>query len=107
MSMFDYNTTRETKFKVGDWVRNKIDINEKQMVFGTREASNEEFEFLYFSNNKMGLLQDYELWQPEEGEFVVRKFGNTSFIVGKFGTEGFTKDCEPFIGELPSFIKER
>lgn len=62
-------------------------------------------------------LSDVELWQPREGEWVnVSSNKNDFFTVHKWTNElkeALTKDnifgwkYEPFIGELPSFLKEQ
>ena len=69
-------------------------------------------------------LSDVELWQPKEGEWCWEKDYGLSLVISNdengincivcfcltsvFGKEFTTtlKDCEPFIGELPSFLKE-
>ena len=101
-------------FKVNDWVRLKysyayekpnkiIEIYKNTVLLDTN---------LYPSSDNIWYTKDITPWQPKEGEFVIPKI-----IKGKAGTyiSGFevcmwTNDdvyeCELFIGELPSFLRE-
>ena len=103
------------KFKIGDWVyyRNelignveKVDKNEI-LVSGQWHIKNSQF---------------LKLWQPKEGEWCWFKddkntIGSLTKFVGieedgtyygyaSFGTQDKAPCVEPFIGELPSFIKD-
>jgi len=110
-------------FKVGDWVR----IWDKPTrILRVVEANALHTEAEYYdtpSGFRDGCLnpKGLELWQPKEGEWcwfwnkdsemppVLRRFKQTQ----KDGAH-ITKDdcyfydyCEPFIGTLPSFIKDK
>jgi hypothetical protein len=91
-------------FKVGDWV---IDTNENTIY-----QVSEKLPRTYL--NKYCLL-----WKPKEGEFVFAKDKNKVFLVefvgfyknkymckhlGSFSETFYT--IQPFIGELPSFLKD-
>lgn len=104
------------KFKVGDWVR---------IIDG---SGLEEHSIHKLDKEKLYLVKQLyrnsvELWQPAKGEWCW--FDTTSntlpFIAkyGEFNNEEYfidnstfikkhnIKTIEPFIGELPSFIKDR
>ena len=103
----------DMKFKVGDWCIDTRDNKLKQVL--NPEAP------------VVGVY--YKLWQPEAGEYVwFWKMHNKEllYMFGKFSHHNefgyiideddngsiFTSklrywdNCEPFIGQLPSFIKE-
>ena len=109
-------------FKVGDWVRLKDkDFNSVFQIELIDEYGN-----LFDNTQKYrGEQQYYELWQPKEGEWcwfwdhtdsliVLQQFKekivNESKTVYRTtdiaGFETVFYNCEPFIGELPSFLKE-
>lgn len=91
--------------KIGDWVTNT-----------------EGFLFRVTENN-MHVSDDFTLWIPKEGEWCwskydglvqILKITDERYIVFPLSTS--EKDCtieyrlgglEPFIGELPSFIKDK
>jgi hypothetical protein len=93
-------------FKVGDWVRedfgdmNIVQIKEK---FITNDGG------VYINNLNSEL---FSKWQPKEGEFVIPKILDKktgTYISGieiRMWTNGDTYACEPFIGELPSFLND-
>ena len=115
------------KFKVGDWVRSK----ENKFDFSLVSIDTEKFYKALGSNFE----DVWELWQPKEGEWcwfysdvmkldnvgILRKFTQMEKDIqgdDMFGCEPmksfkeefehikvFYKYCEPFIGNLPSFIK--
>mgnify|MGYP006935354423 CR=1 FL=1 len=99
-----------SKFKVGDWVYdyygNLIQVDE-------------------FSILKEDELENFKLWQPQDGEwcwfwdkdtpFPERPFidrhcgdycGESYISETKFSGNSYWTNCEPFIGEIPNFIKE-
>ena len=94
-----------SELKIGDWV---IDIKYKKIwkiieidQYGFYIANME-----FIPNDK---FNEFELWQPKEGEFIVRKFGKNAIIMPYTTCEatiGKNPIIEPFIGELPSWIKE-
>jgi len=86
----------EPKFKVGDWVVDKvgninkiIDMNSDYLKFkgGVRDNS----------------IFNYELWQPESGDLVIPEadIDIVSFVV-TIWKDGDEYACEPFIGKAPS-----
>ena len=108
--------------KVGDWVNL---VRDDGIIFDTFQYDND-------WNGKNGF--SLELWQPKEGEWcwfrsshmpkyiqVLAQFKEFSYdsFAGKYTImfnkedveEGVTSlhydKCEPFIGELPSFIKDK
>jgi hypothetical protein len=56
----------------------------------------------------MCYASDCETWQPQEGEWVIPSkapaYDWSTFTVTKYSNT--LGKCEPFIGKLPSFIKE-
>lgn len=97
--------------KVGDWVNL---VRDDGIIFDTFQYDND-------WNGKNGF--SLELWQPKEGEWCwskydglvqILKITDERYIV--FPLSASEKDCtieyrlgglEPFIGELPSFIKDK
>ena len=111
------------EFKVGDWVTTKAGYT-KQISGLTRDAC----DTLSIGNTSVGInvvfKNEIELWQPEIGEWCwfweidsnpklcqYSKYINGEYealsIDPYYELEGHFGFCEPFIGELPSFIKER
>ena len=87
------------EFKIGDWVRDTRQGMKNPIV---QLKSN----CIALTNPKEYATQ-YELWQPQEGEWVIPNTKTTeSFNVFRY-TENYKGfDLQPFIGELPSFLKE-
>ena len=101
------------KFKVGDWVRSK----ENKFDFSLVSIDTEKFYKALGSN-----FEDaWELWQPKEGEWcwyknnLVKIIDITDCIYVKATPASFMDrfvffvdflECEPFIGQLPSSVKE-
>lgn len=98
------------KFKVGDWVREKRGdrILQVESIEGT---------VLILKDSSLYVKADkWELWEPKVGEWCwffdnpeypdLRKF--IEFNNGYFFASGSINysNCKPFIGKLPSFIKE-
>ena len=94
------------EFKVGDWVTTKAGYT-KQISGLTRDAC----DTLSIGNTSVGVnvvfKNEIELWKPKEGEWVIPDTKTTeSFSVFRY-TENYKGfDLQPFIGELPSFLKE-
>ena len=105
------------QFKVGDWVKTKAGFI-KQISCLTGDKC----DTLSIGNTSVGInvvfKNEIELWQPKEGEWcwfwnrhtnispLIRKF--EYIFNGDFYTNGqmiFTH-CEPFIGNLPTFLKD-
>jgi len=102
-------------FKVGDWVVSK----HTGEVCLCEKIDGDDF---YSNENKWHITTSYSSWQPKEGEwcwFYDSEYP-LSYILCKFETfdNGFWcrpnfsdtmerfNGCEPFIDELPSFLKE-
>jgi hydrogenase maturation factor len=85
-----------SEIKVGDWV-----IFDNGNIKAIKKVS----EIMLDTYND--LLNKYTtLWQPKEGEWVVISFGNENAVITKFDKNANYVDIEPFIGELPSFLKD-
>ena len=115
----------QSKFKVGDWVRNTWLGTIKQ--YSTHDL---DYDNKYRGTDKESL--HWELWGPRVGEWCWFWYTNCSPILAKYINsdneddeeeyiaEVYTNDhrgnrftckdcyinCEPFIGELPNFLKE-
>lgn len=102
-------------FKVGDWVRY---ITGKTKTVARVDITGEIPNYIGVSTGENVHIEDCELWQPKEGEWCwfwsegllsphIMEFTH----MGKDG-KGFCSGfagydyCEPFIGELPSFLKD-
>ena len=112
-------------FKVGDWVRSKSfenDGNKELLIKKLKVQQQVDFVNKY--------QEEWEFWKPQEGEWCWFYFSESvsdhnCLTLGKFigfrnkesnalfleyyDTDNniFASDmCEPFIGNLPSFIKE-
>lgn len=83
----------EPQFKVGDWVRDSRDNSLKQVL----------------NPNSPAALSDYIKWKPQLGEWVIPDSGidKDTFIVMKYnGVSLIPERCQPFIGELPTNLKD-
>ena len=118
-----------TKFKVGDWVRKYDKYSNDTDIIQIDEA-------LLESIVNENTYNTFELWQPKENEWCWFWWDDGDMLtpaLGKF--KGTTKDsenntiylcesmfqdyiddgdltiqfdsCEPFFGELPTFLKEK
>jgi len=93
----DYNIHKlrikpeKPKFEVGDWVR-----------FTQTSTQIEQYNGKPYHKNVQ-----VEPWQPQPGEFVIPEAGivSYSFIVLKW-KEGDKYACQPFLGELPTDLKD-
>ena len=110
------------KFKVGDWVRSKgfqNDGNEELLIKKLKVQQQVDFVHNY--------QEEWELWQPKQGEWCWFWYLNCSPILAQYNSyDGEDYEaiqysnsingeriesvspysyCEPFIGNLPSFIK--
>lgn len=107
----------EPKFKVGNWVVNK---ESKQRII--KKVTSVYSDTVTVGDSTVGinvmLIKDLELWEPKEGDICW--FWNKSNIYPRLATfineslgsyyadtsnDGFDF-CEPFIGQLPSYLKE-
>jgi len=101
-------------FKLGDWVRY---IKGKTKTIARVEILNQRFNLIGVSTGENVHIDDCEIWQPKEGEWVwvydkEKKMAYSPFIWKYTGAplnEEFdieTDNIEPFIGELPTFLKD-
>lgn len=108
------------QFKVGDWVKTKAGFI-KQISCLTGDKC----DTLSIGNTSIGInvvfKNEIELWQPKEGEWCWfyddtegtpifgrfykqdKDFGNCCYPQHQINSP--YSYCEPFIGELPSFLK--
>ena len=102
-------------FKPGDWVRH-IAFKSKHKCIS---INNGEFDNKVSVTNSPSFdnefMIDYELWQPKVGEWCW--FWNQSDInlsisphIGQYGNLSYSLEfydnCEPFIGKLPTNLKD-
>lgn len=105
-------------FKIGDWVRTYDNlIYTLTQIYGEDEECE-------LDGVCIELLSNIELWQPKEGEwclfshYEIAEYATLSrFKECMYGTDGYTQyvneqncvydRCEPFIGTLPTFIKDK
>ena len=97
-----------SKFKVGDWVRHNGQVYNLEWEVEDGSIIDDEA----------------ELWQPKEGEWCWFKgvidinYNEPSFLFGRYNYDNFFRmdglehqieftEVEPFIGTLPSFIKDK
>jgi len=92
------------KIKAGDFVRSKANRSDFSVV-------SEDTEKFYTALGR-NFEDEWELWQPEEGEWVVFKgnplYPNINFFTVVKWEQNFdisVMECEPFTGNLPRFIK--
>jgi hypothetical protein len=106
------------QFKVGDWVR----VNNKvhQIVEFINEDSCGKANMVELTDDYVH-MDELVIWHPKEGEWCwFRTIHASNPVFGRFikqineryyadthcSRSDYFKYCEPFIGELPSFIKE-
>ena len=98
-------------FKVSDWVRIKTPIFEydgtDRIAEGIKKLSIKDMWIFDENHFKMNPDRYIVHWKPQEGEWVIPNTKTTeSFNVFRY-TENYKGfDLQPFIGELPSFLKE-
>lgn len=90
-----------SQFKVGDWCLDTRDNNIKQVL----------------NPESPVVCAYYELWKPKQGEWCWFFYEeDTHGVIGRYGyphheySGDYQDNCdnyEPFIGELPSFLKGR
>ena len=107
----------EPEFKVGDWIcQNNYVMKIDSMT-----------DYAYHSNDGKAIkLENAELWKPQPcewcwfwndgerptlGQFVVMSKDNEAYRMKRFNSTDknsryYSKYCEPFIGELPTALKE-
>ena len=99
-------------FKVGDWVR----VPKHKHIFQFTSTFEEDgieyiadgYDDIY--GQQGWTIDEVELWEPQVGEWIVRKFTGNKAIIMQYTTEeriiGKNPIVEPFIGTLPSFLKD-
>ena len=111
MSRFKVNITQyrissiEHKFESGDWV-----LDDEDNLFQVTRVRDNEIALVdepYYVQ-----AQDFRLWVPKEGEWC---WFNMEFLDGwqnpvlmRYGEQDMSRwNIEPFIGNLPNFIKTK
>jgi len=94
---------KDNKFRVGDWIKSP-----SAGIFQCKSQAS--------LDSCKGNYGDWELWEPKIGEWcwcsewdeiVCLDYYLCRFVIGMNELEdGYTYKYEPFIGELPSFLKE-
>ena len=97
-----YRIKPQEPVKVGDWVL------DKHFRVGIVESITNEGQYpvqvkFFPSGRDVFDHKDLVLWQPKEGEWCW--YGNSLLKVTDVNDLDLSK-CEPFIGELPSFLKD-
>ena len=93
------------QFKVGDWVRHKESNNIYQVKGFSIHGQTKGFLQVPDEYNLLP-SSECELWQPKEGEWVIPNTKTTeSFSVFRYTKNYKGLELQPFIGELPSFLK--
>lgn len=98
----------EHKFKVGDWVRQGNFVTKVHRV---------ESGYYYDKNNESISVEKAVKWDPKEGEWcwfwdehyttaILAKFENISDGLFVEHNGNIFEYCEPFIGELPTHLKD-
>lgn len=96
-----------SQFKIGDWV-----IDQYDKIIQLKES-----DLKGVGSKNQTWFNQLTVWQPKEGEFVVlENLDSDSFSVIRWNDDVaesvqtpwniFNLRYEPFIGQLPSFLKE-
>lgn len=107
------------EFKVGDWVKfnNPTGDGTVTKIINIDKSFKHPYELKGFYGSRYG-DSDFKHWQPKEGEWVACGLSETKdeFWVMKYRKEDIENlirlnpheevFIEPFIGEIPSFLKE-
>ena len=112
-------------FKVGDWVISTscVDPDPNKITKIELATAPDEEDFVFFGNKCCVELKYIKKWIPKNGEWCWFLTVNSGYVLGQFiqeiGNGRYryklnTSDnalfncsnCEPFIGELPSGLKE-
>ena len=106
-----------SKFKVGDWVVTVHGLSQVEEVVTDRVDG------IVMYNTTNGCYQeDFKLWSPTEGEWcwfygaIDMNYNVPAWFFGRYNYDNFFimdgideqiefTDCEPFVGNLPNFIK--
>ena len=108
----------ESKFKVGDWVRAPsgcvYQINETNILHGTKhfiQWQPKEGEWCWFWNDSddipiLAKLISIEYFLERPTEYKIKTPSYISETVYSCMTYMYFKNCEPFIGQLPTILKD-
>lgn len=97
-------------FNTGDWIRVK-DYNSIFQYTHTFTDDDQDYIADSHMNDTFGeqgwLPEECELWKPQPEEWCWYR-NEAGYMLIKYADEfnGMPGTCEPFIGELPSFLKE-
>ena len=109
------------EFKVGDWVRH-IESNNIYKINGFSMHGQTKGFIQIPDEYNLVPQSECELWQPKEGEwcwfwdnfnnpfigkFVARDGDNYQYKHTKNDKVYSAYKCEPFVGELPTFLKDK
>jgi hypothetical protein len=103
-------------FKVGDWVTVKGTLAGDKFKLTDKEVEHKEILLAHFCFGE----ETWSHWEPKEGEWCFCTWNKENIILAQFncmddghylctvlnGIKRRFNMCEPFIGELPSWIKE-
>lgn len=96
-----------TEFKIGDWIKHKVYIEAPMQINEVYKTA------VHIKYNGIYDNTEVELWQPTVGEWVWSKGSYTQAFIFKWtsahvqaGIINYT-NYEPFIGQLPTFIKDQ
>ena len=112
------------KFKVGDWIKStKFTHMRPSKVQSIYKSNGRKGDFGLKCGGTVHYASEAELWQPKEGEWCWFKdeentIGSLTQLVGieedgtyygysSYGIPDKAPCVEPFIGELPSFLKDQ
>ena len=115
-----------SKFKVGDWVQ-FVDADGTRYFgkcTGIRDTYHSDYGDITVVDTDWTdvgyFIQDIEYWQPKQGEwcwyvasggfvkcleYITENKFDGCYLGGSDAT-CYIQDCEPFVGKLPSFLKE-
>ena len=105
----------EQMFKVGDWVRIKTPIFEydgtDRIAEGIKKLSIKDMWIFDENHFKMNPDRYIVHWKPKEGEWCWSKkrnklTNNVCELIRFYWDNVNIGDCEPFIGELPTFAQD-
>ena len=97
------------QFKVGDWVDYAGEFYRVHEEYNGKGNISKEV-----VNSLVRHDKNVQLWQPKEGEWVWYKkkkrnklTNNVCELIRFYWDNVNIGDCEPFIGELPTFLKDK
>lgn len=101
----------EPQFKVGDWVRivNCNLVKNQKEVFCIDFIDDKNNCFGFNSDTEYCNMNYLELWKPKPNEWVILEsnINDYAFIAIKYNSVALMSErCQPFIGELPTRLKD-